>query len=153
MSLFDKEGFYKFISFLNGVNYAGFWKFKFRMTKMDLKNSNLSGIDFGFPYLGSAFISWILWGAMTQGLNISGTILKGTNLKRTNLMLADLTDADLTCSDLSGANLTDTNLTNANLTSTNLTYVKGLELNQLKKAKVDRDTILPNDLKKELERE
>ncbi|MCP4351435.1 MAG: pentapeptide repeat-containing protein [Desulfobacterales bacterium] len=111
LKLFEQDSLYKFISFLNGCEYLGFYK----------KGFNLSQ-----SYLRGAYLT----GANLTGANLTGAYLTGADLRFADLTGADLTGTDLTGTDLTGAYLTGANLRFANLTGAYLTgaYLRDADL-------------------------
>ena len=73
--------------------------------------------------------------------------LSGADLSWANLREAYLKWAKLYGADLRGADLHEANLRGANLRGANLEEVKNLTQEQLKKAKIDEKTILPDYLR------
>ena len=108
------------------------------LAKANLKGTNLPDAD--------------LTGADLAGANLRGANLAGANLKRSNLTGTDLSGtnlagADFTGAQLTGADLTAANLGSADLRKTSLTGVKGLTCDQVRSAKTDSPTKLPDSLR------
>ena len=90
----------------------------------DLKDANLSKIDFKWADLASANLTGAdLSGTDLRWADLTATDLTGANLCNADLSYANLMETDLQGADLTGADLNRTNLTNADLTGTNVTGV------------------------------
>ena len=76
-------------------------------------------------------------GADLGGANLGGADLRGANLTGANLLEADL----------SGANLLEADLSGANLLGADLSGVIGLTLDQIRCARIDPSTKLPDSWK------
>src|SRR5215471_10762180 len=148
---------------LSGANLKGS-----NLARANLKRSRLVGAELAGSHLGKANLN---------GTSLAGADLGGTNLAEADLAGADLTNVDLagaalTGADLTGANLTGAKLNNANLESAklnnanlsdanvteaylgsarleavNLSSVKGITCAQVRVARTDRGTKLPDGMK------
>lgn len=117
-----------------------------------LEMFNLDGADFTLAHLEKAKL---------KGIKLSSAVLKGAYLNGADLEQAQLVGADLSATNLSGANLTNAvfrdarlgaadfsgaTLDNADLLGVNLGTVRNLTREQIRKAKTDQTTQLPNGL-------
>ncbi len=137
---------------LGNIDIRGANLIKANLKKADLWEANLQGATLRGAKLQGA----ILWGAKLQGATLrgaklQGAILWGANLQGATLRGAKLQGATLRGADLQGINLRGVNLQGANLSEadlqeTNLWEAKNLEQEQIKEAKGDRTTILPENL-------
>jgi uncharacterized protein YjbI with pentapeptide repeats len=95
-------------------------------TKIDLSETDLSGINLTLADLQDALLIWAnlqdaslyhvnLSGAKLRHANLNGAKLRSANLQGADFLNADLSHADLSWSNLRGANLTGANLAEANL--------------------------------------
>ncbi len=80
-----------------------------------------------------------------RGANLGGANLDGANLVRANLGGANLTGANLLEADLGGANLLGADLSGANLLGADLSGVIGLTPDQIRCARIDPSTKLPDN--------
>ena len=98
---------------------------------------------------GAKFQGALLMNAKLQGASLSFAELQGANLKGAELQSADLSRAELQCARLTGANLQGARLKGTDLRDADLEEAKGLNCEQLKKAKnwqaAYRDTELSCD--------
>ena len=85
------------------------------LTKANLENANLSGVNFSGDNLSSANFS---------GADLANANLTGDNLSSVNFTGADLANANLSGANMSGDILTGANLTDADLAGNNLSSVK-----------------------------
>ena len=85
-----------------------------------------------------------LTGACLVRANLGGANLGGVNLTGANLGGADLGGANLFEADLSGANLLEADLSGANLLGADLSGVIGLTPDQIRCARIDPSTKLPD---------
>lgn len=123
------------------------------LIKTDLSEANLSE-----AYLIKANLRL----AYLQAANLSGAILSGANLIRANLLDADLSGAQLINANITKAALCKANLikatlievdflatdiTGADLSEADLRYAKNLKDYQIRSAKIDRKTKLPDYIK------
>src|SRR5512135_3218750 len=97
--------------------------------------ANLGGANLGGANLG---------GANLGGANLGGANLGGANLTGAFLGGADLGGANLTGANLTGANLTGADLSGANLLGADLSGVIGLTPDQIRCARIDPSTKLPD---------
>ena len=87
----------------------------------DLKDANLSRIDFKWADLASANLTGAdLSGTDLRWADLASANLTGADLSNANLSWASLMEANLQGADLTGADLNRTNLTNADLTRANV---------------------------------
>jgi Pentapeptide repeats (8 copies) len=96
----------------------------------DFRGANLTGAN--------------LTGANLTGANLGGVNLTGANLTEADLTGADLSGANLLEADLSGANLLEADLSGANLLGADLSGVRGLTPDQIRCARIDPSTKLPD---------
>jgi uncharacterized protein YjbI with pentapeptide repeats len=124
--------------------------FLHREDRLDLYNTNLSGVDlFGAP-LRSAN----LWDTNFSGAGLMSADLAWAHLWRANLSRADLSYANLSGADLSGADLSGADLTGANLSRRDPDYerVYGVDYSDvseganLSRAKLAQTTLSGADL-------
>jgi len=103
--------------------------------------------QYGYNFSGSNFS-----GAELRWAKLSGVKGERANFSRANLYGAELYWANLSGADFSGANLKLTNFSRAKLYRANLSgadlYMANLSDADLRGAKFDKETILPNDLEK-----
>ncbi|RKV85617.1 MAG: hypothetical protein D8H97_02895, partial [Neisseria sp.] len=106
-----------------------FWKK--RLSKIDLSNSNLSGLYFrgvdlvqanfcGANLRNAKFDQVILYKADFSGADISEAYIEGSSLKQANLTKADLSKTYIAYSDLRESNLQDANCQETNFQRTQL---------------------------------
>ena len=120
----------------------------------NLKFSKLAGADLAAADLTAAK----LMGANLEYANLAEAILRGASsenvrLRGANLSKVDLKGADLSEADLEWAGLWGADLAAANLRGVDLTLAKGLTWEQIKTAKIDEKTKLPDDVEQERQRE
>ncbi|HMB02600.1 MAG TPA: pentapeptide repeat-containing protein, partial [Isosphaeraceae bacterium] len=101
----------------------------------DFRGANLGGANLGGANLTGAFLG----GADLGGANLTGANLTGANLTGANLDGANLGGANLT-----GANLLEADLSGANLLGADLSGVIGLTPDQIRCARIDPSTKLPD---------
>ena len=80
-----------------------------------------------------------------RGANLGGTNLTGAYLVRANLGGANLGGVNLTGANLGGADLGGANLSGANLLEADLSGVIGLTPDQIRCARIDPSTKLPDN--------
>jgi hypothetical protein len=86
-----------------------------------------------------------LGGADLGGADLSGANLTGANLLEADLSGANFGGANLLEADLSGANLLGADLSGANLLGADLSGVRGLTPDQIRCARIDPSTKLPDE--------
>jgi hypothetical protein len=144
LRLFEqKDSFYKFISLLNS-ELLGFQIRRFDLNSLDLSDAILSGVNLTGAILSDAILSNTV---------LNDAVLRDAILIRANLRGASLFGTILSIADLFGANLKESRLSMVNfggayLGRADLTGVIGLTHEQLKSARIDETTILPDYLKK-----
>jgi len=118
------------------------------LCKANLAGTNLAGADLtGANLTGATLKGSNLARARLNRIRLAGSNLAGSNLAQADLTGADLAGADLSGANLPGAKLNGANLSNADLRAANLTSVTGLVCDQLRAAKTDRTTVLPDGMK------
>ena len=76
-------------------------------------------------------------------LDIHGAFIRRTDFSHANLENANLSGADAKNALFRNVNFKDTNLDGTNLRGADLTGAKNLTIEQLRKAHIDKNTILP----------
>ncbi|MBV8314373.1 MAG: pentapeptide repeat-containing protein [Planctomycetaceae bacterium] len=104
--------------------------------EVDFRGANLGGANLTGAYLVRANLG----GANLGGVNLTGANLGGADLGGANLSGANLLEADL-----SGANLLGADLSGANLLGADLSGVIGLTPDQIRCARIDLSTKLPDN--------
>ena len=128
------------------------------LRESSLTKANLDGADLNSAVLMSAFliganlISAKLKGAYITDANLEGAYitdanLEGADLRWASLMEADFRGANLTKAKLIKTDLNGTDFDGADLSEANLLEAKNLSCQQIKSAKIDRKTILPDYIK------
>ncbi|MBE3202428.1 pentapeptide repeat-containing protein [Parafrankia sp. CH37] len=126
-----------------------------RMSGMNLAGIRGSGRADGYPQFAAALLD----GATLAGAQLAGVQFDGTNLTRAILIRADLSmssfNGDMTGADLTGAHLwraglaadlKDAILTDANLSEANLDRSFNLTTEQVREARGDSGTTLPDGI-------
>ncbi len=135
---------------LMGANLQGANLGWAELQRAHLRKANLQGVNLAFANLQNAN----LWFANLQGANLSYANLQDANLWFANLQGARLFHTNLEGVNLCSANLQGACLTGANLQDTDMRYAdltgaEDLTWKQLKGAKIDDKTKLPDYLKRE----
>ncbi len=146
------------------INLSNANLFCANLSGANLYNSNLIGVVLAHAILSNTGLYDVDFAsADLSSINLSGAVVYRTSFHASAVYNANLSGADLSHSDLSYANLSGANLSGANLSSSNLSYVNlsranlsGADLStaenliqeQIDKAKGDKKTKLPEDLKR-----
>ncbi|MFH8699007.1 pentapeptide repeat-containing protein [Streptomyces chartreusis] len=88
-----------------------------------------------------------LAGANLHGADLTGANLYWVDLTGAHLVGAILTSANLHGATFTGAYLRGATLTSANLRGANLADVQGMTTEQVRTARINRETILPSDIR------
>ncbi|MBD1841559.1 pentapeptide repeat-containing protein [Coleofasciculus sp. FACHB-501] len=132
---------------LQGVFFKGAKLQRVRLIKADLKQANLEGANLeGAELFGANLQGANLIEANLQDAGLDLTDLQETDLWYTNFQWTRLRSAKLQRAKLIDVNMEGAKLSEANLEGVNLNLVKNLEFNQIKLAKGDSKTVLPDNL-------
>jgi hypothetical protein len=116
------------------------------LSGLDLRRATLTGARFqGVDLESTHFDEALLNNAELQGASLVDARFSKAVLRCANLQNANLSGADLKQSIVSGADFTNANLTGADFSGVNLSDVVGLTAQQLSSAKVDAQTVSPNN--------
>ena len=135
-------------SYLRRANLGGANLRRANLIKADLSEANLGGANLRRANLGRAnLIKANLIKANLRRANLGRANLIKANLHEANLSRAFLIEANLHEAYLVGADLRGAYLHVADLRGANLERVTNLAQEQIAKAQIDSDTLLPDDLR------
>jgi uncharacterized protein YjbI with pentapeptide repeats len=148
---------------LSGANLSGANLFRANLSNVDLTYADLTHADLTNANLVGAVLSHAVlpWAALLSAelyranlyranlfvANLSVANLPGVDLTHAFLAKANLSDAHLSGANLSGVDLSDADLSRADLAGANLFKAVHLTQGQLERARGDKSTKLPPDLK------
>ena len=119
-----------------------------KLTNVNLQGANLEGAKLQFANLSGANLeSANLSQARMQEVNLARARLNNARMQKCNLMEASLIETDMENADAQGAQFNeDVEFHQANLKGTNLVQASGLTVGQIKEARYDANTKLPEYL-------
>jgi uncharacterized protein YjbI with pentapeptide repeats len=109
------------------------------LTHVDFSHASMTGANLTGALLGKA----VLRHTQLEHADLSGAKLEGADLTDADLVGASLAEADLTGAVFGGSNLAHADLAGADLTAADLGSARWLDVRQLVKAHLTRDTRLP----------
>ena len=129
------------------------------LEKIDLTQSALQMADFSgaqcreavfrkCDLAGSKFIEADLQRVNMAVARLSGADFSKANMESANLLGADLTRANFRGASLQGSNFSGANLNGTDLRGVDLSAAKGLFIDQITRARISRNTRLPQGIKK-----
>jgi uncharacterized protein YjbI with pentapeptide repeats len=142
-------------AYLQGADLSDAHLSSASLTRANLKGADLTGAELDRARLRGANLKGAnLKGAILSGANLQGASLEGANLEKASMWGVDLSDADLSGallteaslvgSKLEGANLENAGLEGTGLQMAHLSRARGVTESQLGKAKLSKDTVIPD---------